>query len=273
MTALAIASGITVFILLILFIKVKVYFEYDGELSLSVGALFLKFRILPSDEELLSSDELSLAEKRRLLKKLQKKKRKNEKKEEKKLLKRKKAKGKKKKEKKKAEEEAKPKPKKKRSVKAIIRLAARVAKFLLKRFKGHLYIDLKELDIAVATEDAATTALAFGGVSQATAYLLAVLDSASRFKFDNSRVNVRADFLSDKTKASVKLVFGIRIGSAIVTAVGAAFTFLKSFVFKSGDKKQKDIQNAPSQERKTQASKNSETEKEKKTENKKTESR
>ncbi len=232
MTALIVLAVLFLLILLLLLCPVQIAVAYDGKFRLKVGAAGIRFRIFPSDRELLEDSTLSPRKKQKIQKKLLKKAARAEKKAEKKAAKKAKealaGKHKKKRGKEKASDGAKKKegPKAK-GILRDIRFLARAAKILLLKFGRRLHVKLKRLEIVVASPDAAKTAYLFGGVSQAVAYLLRSLDAYSRLSFRNETVSVKADFLKEKLSADIDILFSIRVGSLLSLALSALWLFVK----------------------------------------------
>lgn len=229
------------------FLSLRLHFllQYDGDVTLKAGFACFRFTLVPNKREKLNDPTLSPRKKRKLLQKLRaaeerslaKKEKKEEKKRQKKEKQAVKA-AKKKKKKGAAPEKAVP-PKKKRSLKASLRLVIRLVKLLLDKFGKHLRIKVKRLRLTVATGDAASTALVYGGVSQSVAYLLALLNRFSRLKVKKNSLSVGADFLSEKTTADIKISLSISLAGLIATLFGAGWAFIRATMF--------DAKEAPSQ--------------------------
>ena len=68
------------------------------------------------------------------------------------------------------------------------------------------------LHIDIATDEAAKTAVLFGGVAQAVAYLAALLDATGTLRAPaKSDVDVRADFLSDSPRFDIEIGLSLRV--------------------------------------------------------------
>ena len=222
MIALYIIGGILLFFVFILSLKATVSIAYRDEVILSVRVLFLKFRILPKKEK---KGPHSMSEK-----KAQKIKNKLRKKQEKK------AEAKKKKQEKKAakKEVAKDKPKKSLSdILDMITLVRTLLAKVIKTFFGHLRIDLVRVKIRVATGDAATTAIAYGAITQAVNLLFPLLDSTKTVSTPKSRdVDIVADFIGEEMEADIQISFSLRVWHVFHVALTALFTAIKHFVKK-----------------------------------------
>ncbi len=83
---------------------------------------------------------------------------------------------------------------------------------VIDKFFGMIRIDVVDLNIVVGGPDAANTAITYGLVSQGIAYLLEILHLKTKLRWKRKEaVSVRADFLAEKTTASVTLVFTFRL--------------------------------------------------------------
>ena len=82
----------------------------------------------------------------------------------------------------------------------------------LLKFLKYFRIDLKKVNIIVSTDDAAKTALLFGTISQATAYIIEILDKTTNLKkTKKTEISVLADFTSGKTTVDIKASLSLRI--------------------------------------------------------------
>ena len=113
-----------------------------------------------------------------------------------------------------------------RQIERITRLLGRI----VDRLHGALTLRTRRLIVTVSTDDAAKTALLYGAVSAALAGLIEFLDnSVAQIKTRGRDViEVRADFVSGKSKANIDLVLSARV-SRILRIL---FTFLTSGVGK-----------------------------------------
>ena len=140
----------------------------------------------------------------------------------------------------KAEKSAKPEKKEKQSIEDIIslvKLLIEIAKKVLEKTWRYIRIKIERYDIIVGTDDAAKTALIYGGVSQATSYLFTLLDETAHFRVKRKApVNVGVDFLATETKASVQMDFRLRLWHIISIGLGAGITYLRGMK-KSGKTK------------------------------------
>lgn len=162
----------------------------------------------------------------------------------------------KKKKKQKQKKAAKPQKKEKQSIEdivALVKLLIEIAKKVLEKTWRYIRIKIERYDITVGTDDAAKTALIYGGVSQATSYLFTLLDETAHFRVKRKApVNVGVDFLATETKASVQMDFCLRLWHIISIGLGAGITYLrgmkKSGKTKDNNKKENKTENTSENE-------------------------
>ncbi len=220
MTVLIVLGIILLFFLFVLSLKAKITIAYNGDLSMSVRVLCFKIRILPKKEKP-GPHSMSRSKARKIKQKLDAK---AEKKKNKKLEKRKK----------KEQLENDPSKKKKKEKKSlseildIITLVRKLAVKVIRTFFKHLRIEVARLKITVATGDAATTAIAYGAITEAVALLYPVLESVKNFRVpERSEVEIRTDFCSDTMDADIMISFSLRVWHVFDIAFGALGTFIK----------------------------------------------
>lgn len=162
---------------------------------------------------------------------------------------------KKKKKKQKQKKAEKPQKKEKKSIEDIIslvKLLIEIAKKVLEKTWRYIRIKTECYDITVGTDDAAKTALIYGGVSQATSYLFTLLDETAHFRVKRKApVNVGVDFLAAETRANVQMDFRLRLWHIISIGLGAGITYLRGMKkngTKSGDDNKKKNKNAKTSE-------------------------
>ncbi len=151
----------------------------------------------------------------------------------------------------KSKKSAKPEKKEKQSIEDIIslvKLLIEIAKKVLEKTWRYIRIKIERYDITVGTDDAAKTALIYGGVSQATSYLFTLLDETAHFRVKRKApVNVGVDFLSAETKASVQMDFCLRLWHILSIGLGAGIIYLrgmkKSGKTKDNNKKENKTEN------------------------------
>ncbi|MBR2175404.1 MAG: DUF2953 domain-containing protein [Clostridia bacterium] len=209
MTALYIILAVIGFIILLLLIPLKINLEYDSDVKLRIGYLFLRFTILPQKPE---------AEKPV---------------KNKKTMKRKKTTGKPE-----ADEEKKP-PKKKRNpilgyidqhgldgflelIKAIVRIVVEV----LKKTAKHLTIKRLDIRLLVVGEDSADTAIKYGYACSVIYPAVSILENTAKLKSHSE--DIAAGFLADKTAAELVLEAKIKPWFLIGIGIAALFKFIKA---------------------------------------------
>lgn len=222
MTALIVIGCIILFFVLILSLKATVTVEYKDEVALYVKVLFIKIKILPSKKK--KSGPHSMSEKKakkikaKLLAKEEKKKEKKKQKKAEKLA-------------------EKHKNKKKKSLSDILDIIGLVKDILtkvIKIFFGHLKVKVARLKIKVATGDAASTAIAYGLISQAAMYLFTLLSPLDGFTFPKEKdTDIVCDYLSDEMEIDVKISLSIRVWHVFHVGFGALGTFIKHKLKKS----------------------------------------
>lgn len=151
----------------------------------------------------------------------------------------------------KSKKSAKPQKKEKKNIEDIIslvKLLIEIAKKVLEKTWRYIRIKTECYDITVGTDDAAKTALIYGGVSQATSYLFTLLDETAHFRVKRKApVNVGVDFLAAETRANVQMDFCLRLWHIISIGLGAGITYLrgmkKSGKTKDNNKKENKTEN------------------------------
>ena len=195
-------------------IKASVTIAYANEIKLYVRVLFLKITIMPKKEPK-KAKGMSASKAQKIRKKL-------EKKAEKKQLAAK--------EKAAAKEENKKSKKKKtpQEIVDIIKMVSDLAVTVIGRFAKHLRIHIARIKIVIASEDAATTALLYGTVSQSVNLIFPVLERVKNFpRLKNADISVDCDFASTEPQIDIKLGFSIRVWQVLNIALSALVTFLK----------------------------------------------
>ena len=210
-------------LLFLLLLPLSVRIGYDGEVTLSAGALGIYLPILPKRRKqprlgrfsVKNYEKLLAAERRR--------------KEKKRIAAEKKA------AKKRSDSEQAKKDKSKRLPPAevtdepsMIRVLLRIAGDVLDRFFGRLRVKILRLHITIGGADAAKTALTYGIVSQGVAYLLELIRQKTKSSpVRENSVSVTADFLAAKTTADIEIRFQLRLFDLIAVGVSALTLFLK----------------------------------------------
>lgn len=227
-----ILGSILLIIALILSLRIKIIIAFKDSLSVYLGVLFFRIRLYPikfkkrrkkgpfrmsAKRAAKIRERVRLREERKRLRRIQKAKEKEEKK--KKALEKK-------------QQQDQTQSKGKLDVGAVIEILGVVRSLvtdLLSVSLSHFRLDLARLHVTVATEDAATTAIAYGAVCAALDSLLCALEPLKGFNAPKAKdLSVDYDFLSQQTKLDLKLVMsmrvwhGLHIGFAALRRIGAA---------------------------------------------------
>lgn len=88
---------------------------------------------------------------------------------------------------------------------------------LFETFSRKLSVKVKKFRISVGTEDAADTAVMYGAVTGASSVLFALLQNKAKF-YPAKNTEIKADFLSGKTSADIKIDVYINV-SGIVAVI------------------------------------------------------
>ena len=215
MTAIYIIGGICLFLFAVCMIRAEAVISFDGEFGLTVRAAGIPIRILPKKQKKIRLRDYTprAVERRR-------------KKEEKRAAKKERRAAKK--EAKKAKGASGKKEKKKTDVLATVRLIAAAVKTAVSRFGKHLRVRVARLHLAVATGDAASTAILYGAVSQTVAYTL-----KNPAKSD---VRIYADYLSEKTSADIEIGFSLRVWQLLDILFRSGFSIIRQMIRANAEK-------------------------------------
>ncbi|MBQ7384691.1 MAG: hypothetical protein IJV72_07890 [Clostridia bacterium] len=195
-------------------LKATVVISYSDEVKLWVKVLFLKINILPSKEKK-GAHSMSVKKAEKIKKKLRKKA------EKKKLAAAEK-------EKEKAEKKATHKKKTIGETIANVKMLTSVAVIVIERFFKHLRIRLARIKIIVATGDAASTAMAYGAITQSINVLFPLLESVKNFeKLPQTDISVDLDYLEEEPTVDIKLMFSIRVWHVFDIGFSALKIFIK----------------------------------------------
>ena len=78
--------------------------------------------------------------------------------------------------------------------------------------RGKIKIHVKKMDISVATEDAAKTAILYGVILQSASYLLQWIDQHfTHIRREAGDMQIRANYLETKTRAEIDIICSIRL--------------------------------------------------------------
>ena len=216
MTALIVIGCILLFLIFLLSIKVKIIVSYSEEIALTVRVLGINVRILPAKKKK-GAHRMSAKKAQKIKKKLRDKR-----------LKKNEAARKKSAQKEESKLQKAEKPKKSLAeILYAIKLIRAIASKVIKKLFKHLRIDIARLKIVVATEDAASTAVAYGAITQSINLLFPILEQVKNFSLPkDTDIDVHVDYLSDSMQADIKLGFAIRVWHLFDIALGALFTFI-----------------------------------------------
>ena len=228
MIALKILACIFIFFAFILSLKAKITVTYNEEGGLFVRVLCFKIKIMPKKEKKKGPFSMSEKKAKKIKDKLQAK-------AKKKALK------KKQKKEQKEQEKLHPKPKQKKSLSDILGIISMVKDLVskvIKTFFKHLKIDLARCHITVATGDAATTAIAYGAICDASLHLFKLLENVKGFELPEAQdFSIDTDFLGDSTKLDIKISFSLRVWHVFhvaFAALGALISNILKGNFKLG---------------------------------------
>ena len=147
----------------------------------------------------------------------------------------------KKKQKKEQKEQEKLHPKQKKSLSDILGIISMVKDLVskvIKTFFKHLKIDLARCHITVATGDAATTAIAYGAICDASLHLFKLLENVKGFELPEAQdFSIDTDFLGDSTQLDIKISFSLRVWHVFhvaFAALGALISNILKGNFKLG---------------------------------------
>ena len=99
----------------------------------------------------------------------------------------------------------------------------------ISKFLGKLHFKLIRLNIVVASDNAASTALLYGATTQGVAYLIEILDTISNVDITKrSEISVRSDFISQKSSFEGKIVLYISVFHIIYVGIHFLKKLIKS---------------------------------------------
>lgn len=195
MIALYIILGIALLIGIILLLRVKVIISYEERLQVYLRFAFFKVRLFPAKPK-----------------------------------KPKKAKKKGKKTKKAPAPNTENKPEEQKKDEGAVSKLWAMREILLHtiaKFLNKLHFKFVKLNIVVAGDNAASTALLYGATTQGVAYLIEILDNISNVDISKrSKISVRSDFISQKSFFEGKIVLYI----SVVHILYVGLHFLKKLI-------------------------------------------
>ena len=227
MTALIIIGAIILVLVAIAFVQATVYVSYRDEVVLFLRIAGIKIGILPKKEKKIKTKKLSAKKYRKLLQKqrakkereLRKKRTKRQKKQEQKLA-----------DKKKDKKPTEGHKKNTRSFTDNVYLVREIISVFFSRFGKHFRIKLARLNLTVASDDAAKTALMCGICAQSVAYILEFLDNKTNLDYNkNTEINVNVDYLSEKPSADIDISFSLRVWHLFDILIRVAAAAIKKY--------------------------------------------
>ena len=218
---LIVLCAVLFFIAFLLSLRVRLTVRAGDTVTLDLKILFLRVRLYPKKKKIKPRDHSP--------KRLERAKKKMAKRAEKKAKKVRKH---------KKEHAAESSPAVKLTLRDKIVLVRALCAVVIRRTHKHLHLRAARLHVRVATGDPATTAIAYGAISQSVAYLLAGLDQITHLKATEPDVSVQADFLGEKSHVEADITFSIRVWGAVATAIPVLFAYLnKKRALKSARRK------------------------------------
>ena len=125
----------------------------------------------------------------------------------------------------------------KRSLSENLTLVRDIVSIFFSRFGKHFRIKVARINLTVATEDAASTAILYGVAVQSVEYILALLDRVTNIDYkENAEVNVNVDYLSETPSADIAISFSLRVWHLFDILFKVAFGAVKNLF---GSKKSK----------------------------------
>ena len=213
MTALYIVAAVAALLCAILFARIKLVFELDGDMSLRVSYLFLNIRLVPSPTGKIKLGDYTYEKTHK-----QKKNKKSAKKTSKKS-------GTSKKQIAKGEPQT-DSTSSGGAVKLLYELRDVIIS-TVKRVPGKLRLNIYRLYIDVGGSDAAVTAVTYGVVVQAVGAVLALAESYADVRVAKNAVMILPNYISGKLAASVKVKLSVRVASVLGLGLRFIFGFIK----------------------------------------------
>ena len=204
MTGVILLLCFLLLILAILMLRVGLILRYEEEVS-----LFFKYRIFPRK----STPKVKEFSAKGIRSKLDKDKEKLDKQNEKEK-----------------KEKVKAAPKKKTNVIETVKLVADILSTLVEKLLRYLRVRVACLELTVATDDAAKTAIQYGIAVQIVQYIVTTLECITDFKVErDGNVRVDCDFCADRSLLKVDMEFSIRLWQAIAMALGAGAKYVLNY--------------------------------------------
>lgn len=209
MPALIIIFSIIVLLALLLSLKITLRITYEDSLRVYLKVFFVKTRLYPSKKkEKKYPHSMSKRKAQKIKDSLQKK-------------------SKPKKKKKKEE-----KPIAKNDLISIVSITTNFVKNFISTFTRAVRVKFSRMHITVASEDAATTAILYGAITQSVNVLFPLIDNIKNVKKlpSGKELSVRADFLTDKPTVDIDINLYVRVGGALKALFSAGIRTFKKAV-------------------------------------------
>lgn len=195
-------------IILLLLFQIRISIVYEGDVNVFVNALFFRFKVYPRDNK----PDIKEFSAKGINKKI--------KKDREKIAAQ-------------ATKEEKEKSAGKRNVRVTdtLKLVADILFAIKRRFFKYLRIKVAKLNLVVATDDAAKTAIEYGLAVQGVQYIVSFLESITNFSVEkNGSIYVDCDYCTEKTRFDLDITFSLRVwqAAAILIRAGVAFVMNSS---------------------------------------------
>ena len=217
MPLIIVLCSIALIIALLLSSRIALRIKYADGLKVYLKILFITLQLYPIKERKKRyRHSMSKRKAEKIKKSLQKKPKKEKKKKSKK-------------DKKKKEGDKEEAQISKDDVLSIISIVLTFVKSFVARFTHSVRLKASRLKIVVASEDAATTAITYGAVTQAINVLFPLLDKIKTVKKlpRGKELSVRADFTTDTPSIEIDVEIYVRFAKAIRIVLGA---IIKAFI-------------------------------------------
>lgn len=198
-------------IVLLLFLKIRLCLVYDDDFSVKIKVLLFNINLFPRSRKKPNPKKYSI-------KALQKKQNKLNPKNAKKN---------------KPIPQKTTKKDKSTKLKEILELIKIILENVMSPFGRYLKVEIIKMHITVGTDDAAKTAVAYGGICQLTSYIVELLSNLTNVdvKKKNSII-VQPDFLEGKTNAKINITLGLRVWHSL----SLAFKFFMAYIKRKNQK-------------------------------------
>lgn len=208
-TAMIVICAILLFILLLLLLRIRIVIRFNDNAYVAVKALGIPFYKYPKKEKKKKIRLRSYSHKA-----IQKKHLKNRKKLTKKTAK----------ERPKSDLDNAPLSEK-------ISFIAEMAKTVIRKLFKYIRIDITEISVAVATGDAAKTAVTYAAARQAVAALLDILGAVTNvYKHKRTHISVEPNFTAESSEIRINISFSIQIWQLLAILISAAARLIKKMI-------------------------------------------